>query len=127
MEINDRINCSILVNGNLEAVSLVQRLPTDLPEFPDLEFEQSDVIDPVAVLLFALAERALLDADLLIQEGQLVIAPHQLGAQDVPLRHDLAHVLPLLGPLRLSVGQHLHVHSHGPAGQGLQASFLVGT
>ena len=40
---------------------------------------------PVSVLELPLVERALLDLDLLIQQGKLIITPYELRSQDVPL------------------------------------------
>ena len=55
----------------------------------DLELEHADVLEPLVVLHLALVQHALLDLDLLVQQRQLVVPPHQLRAQDVALADHL--------------------------------------
>ena len=58
-------------------------------EFLDLEFEDADVLQPLVVLDLALVQRRLLDLDLLVQQGELIVTSHQLGTQDVSLTDHL--------------------------------------
>lgn len=46
----------------------------------DLCLEDADVVFALAVLLLALAQSALKDLDLLVEQGQLIVAPDQLRA-----------------------------------------------
>lgn len=55
----------------------------------DLQLEYANVLDARFILHLALVQRRLLDLDLLVQQGQLVIATHQLCAQDVALLNHL--------------------------------------
>lgn len=50
------------------------------PEFSDLQLEDPDVLQALVILDLAFVEHRLLDLDLLVQQGQLVVAPHQLCA-----------------------------------------------
>lgn len=55
----------------------------------DLHLEQADVLHPLGVLQLALVQDGLLDLDLLVEQRQLVVTPHQLRAQDVSLADHL--------------------------------------
>lgn len=49
-------------------------------EVVELDLEHADLVEPVPVLYLPLAERALLDLDLLVQQSQLVVAADELRA-----------------------------------------------
>ena len=48
------------------------------PSTGHLDFEGADLVQPVTVLRLPPLQRALLDFDLLVQQRQLLVAPHQL-------------------------------------------------
>eukprot|EP00964_Phaeocystis_antarctica_P122436 scaffold86114_cov74-Phaeocystis_antarctica.AAC.1 len=68
----------------------------------DEGLEQPQLLEPLRVLRPPLVERALLDADALVDERELLVAPHELRAQDVALVAEDAALLLL--PLALLVG-----------------------
>mmetsp|Transcript_148054 Transcript_148054/g.258764 ORF Transcript_148054/g.258764 Transcript_148054/m.258764 type:complete len:445 (+) Transcript_148054:213-1547(+) len=73
----------------------------------DLQPQHADVHQPVTILDLPLVQGGLLDADLLVQQGQLVVAADELRAEDVPLVHHVVELLLLLGPLCVAVGDDL--------------------
>lgn len=61
-------------------------LPTKLP---DLQLEDPQVLHPLVVLALAFIQHGLLDLDLLIEQGQLVVAPNKLRPEDISLTDHL--------------------------------------
>lgn len=68
--------------------ALVQDSPLR-PQLLDLHLKQPDVLHPLVVLGLALVQNGLLDLDLLVQQCQLVVPPHQMTSQNVPLANYL--------------------------------------
>ena len=76
---------------HLEDVNVGHRVLQDVKlalQIVELDFQDSDLVQPVPILNLALVQGALLDLDLLIQERKLVIAANELRSKDVALIDD---------------------------------------
>lgn len=59
------------------------------PQPPELQLQEADVLHALVVVEVSFAEDRLLDADLLVQQGALVVAAQQVLAQVVSLSQHL--------------------------------------
>jgi hypothetical protein len=64
-------------------------------QFLDFQFQHTDVLQALVILNLSFVEHGLLDLDLLVQQGQLIVSSHQLGSQNVTLTDDLADKTPV--------------------------------
>ncbi len=59
------------------------------PQLLNLQLKESNILKTLAILHLSLGERGLLNFDLLIEQGQLVITTDKLGTKDVSFTYDL--------------------------------------